>query len=72
MLLITSDKKLVKVGLSRSVDVTLTFDGKVMSNPGFVSATFEYSNLVCAFDVVQGIGQSDRRLPAINPPRDCN
>ena len=51
------------VGLTKSVFVTLIFEGREMAMPE-LSLLVSYKNLVYVWVVLQGRGQSDTRSPS--------
>ena len=61
---LTSERKLARVGFTKSVVVTLTFEEKEMSIIVWAVPSDSYTNLVWVLVVLQGRGQSDTRLPA--------
>ena len=73
---LTSERKLVRVGFTKSVVVTLTFEEKEMSIIVWAVPSDSYTNLVWVLVVLQGRGQSDTRVPAAKSYRaskqNCN
>ena len=60
---LTSERKMLRVGLTKSVFVSLTFEENVMS----ITVSTPLSScksFVCVWIVLQGKGQSDTRLPS--------
>ena len=61
----------MKVGLTKSVFVTLIFEGREMAMPE-LSLLVSYKNLVYVWVVLQGRGQSDTWPPTAKPRKASN